>query len=461
MKKKIIAWIKKRVTQSQINTFHKYQAILANINYKFPAHGMVVIGVTGTKGKTTTCHMISSILTEAGYKVGMATTASLQVGDQINMNNTNKSVMAPHKLQALIREMRNAHCDVLILEATSIGLDQYRLWGIPFRYVGLTNMAHDHLDYHKNWENYQKAKMKLFGLKSVKVAVINADDPVSTDFIEYTSAKKIVTYSTLSSNIPEGATDHIYADKISSGISGAAFTVHCDNENEKISLQLPGIFSVENALCATAICLNMNLKIGTIAAGLNKLAHVPGRLEKIETKKGFSILVDYAHTPDSLEKLYSTLRPEVRGRMIAILGSCGDRDKTKRPIMGALAARFCDYVLVTDEEPYTEDPHSIIEEVAKGVPRGRALYKPSGFVAQKMPRPILKTGNENGENDWWWKIEDRAEAIEKAILMAKMDDLIILTGMGSQNFKIVGDQQIPWNDRKVVEEILLKLNIGK
>lgn len=459
MKKKIIAWIKKRVTQSQINTFHKYQAIWANLKYGFPTTGMVVIGVTGTKGKTTTCHMISSILTEAGYKVGMATTASLQIGDQITMNNTNKSVMAPLKLQALIREMKDNHCDVLILEATSIGLDQYRLWGIPFQYVGLTNMAHDHLDYHKNWDSYQKAKMKLFSLKSVKVAVVNMEDPVSPDFIKEAHAKKIVSYSTLETTAMEGATDHIYADKISSGISGATFTLHSEGEHERITLQLPGIFSIENALCASAICLNMNLKIGTIAAGLSNLDHVPGRLEKIETKKGFSILIDYAHTPDSLEKLYSTMRPEIRGRMIAVLGSCGDRDKTKRPIMGALAARFCDYVLVTDEEPYTEDPLAIIEEVAKGVPRGRALYKPSGSVAQKMTRPILKTGDESGENEWWWKINDRKEAIERAILLGKMDDLILITGMGSQNFKIVGDKQVPWNDRLVIEEILEKHNL--
>jgi UDP-N-acetylmuramoyl-L-alanyl-D-glutamate--2,6-diaminopimelate ligase len=140
--------------------------------------------------------------------------------------------------------------------------------------------------------------------------------------------------------------------------------------------------------------------------------------------------------------------------MIAVLGSCGDRDKTKRPIMGALAARFCDFVFVTDEEPYTENPLTIIEEVAKGVPRGRALFTQANHKSGRMERPILKNPNESGEGDWWWKIADRREAISRAIDMCKFDDVILLTGMGAQTFKIVGDQQVPWNDRAIVEEIL-------
>lgn len=165
-------------------------------------------------------------------------------------------------------------------------------------------------------------------------------------------------------------------------------------------------------------------------------------------------MVDYAHTPDSLEKLYSTLRPDIRGRMIAVLGSCGDRDKTKRPIMGAIAARFCDYVFVTDEEPYTENPETIIEEVAKGVPRGRPSFKATNHKSGRMERPILKNDNESGEGDWWWKIQDRKEAISKAIDMGKLDDIILVTGMGAQHFKIVGEEKVPWNDRTIIEDLL-------
>jgi UDP-N-acetylmuramoyl-L-alanyl-D-glutamate--2,6-diaminopimelate ligase len=242
-------------------------------------------------------------------------------------------------------------------------------------------------------------------------------------------------------------------------MNGSSFNLHLGGEQERVRLQLPGLFSVENALCAASVCANLNLKIGTIVAGLENLDHVPGRLERIDSSKGFSVIIDYAHTPDSLEKLYSTLRPEVRGRMIAVLGSCGDRDKTKRPIMGALAARFCDLVYITDEEPYSEDPLQIIEEVSKGVPRGRALYKPSAAVAAKQEKNLFRKVSQDGEGEWWWKIPDRRQAIEKAIEQCKLDDLVLITGMGSQNFKIVNGKQEPWNDRLVVESILKEKNL--
>lgn len=450
-------WLRKKVSRKQINYLHKARAIWANFKFSFPAKGMIFIGVTGTKGKTTTCHFLASILEEAGYKVGMATTVSFKIGSEVVMNDTNKSVIPPLQLQGLIRQMKDAHCDIVILEATSIGLDQHRLWGIPFQYAGFTNLAHDHLDYHGDWDHYQNAKLKLFKMRSLKAVCANVDDPAGLIFLKETYAKQRWSYSLESADAPVEATEHIYADKISTNMNGASFSLHAEGEETRVLLQLPGKFSIENALCAAGIGFNFNLKLKTIADGLESLAQVPGRLDKIETKKGYSVIVDYAHTPDSLEKLYSTLRPEVRGRMIAVLGSCGDRDRTKRPIMGALAGRFCDNVFITDEEPYTEDPLEIMEEVARGVPRGRALYKPSQSIAQKQKqvRPIFKQiDSETGEGDWWWKIVDRREAISRAIDLCKMDDLVLVTGMGSQNFKIVGSEQIPWNDKKVVEAIL-------
>lgn len=460
MNKAIIKAIKKRVSQEQINRVHFLRALHAAIKYRFPARDMLVFGITGTKGKTTTCHMLASILEEAGYKVGLATTVSFQVGEDKWLNDTNKSVIAPMKLQSLLARMKSEHCDVAILEVTSIGLDQYRLWGIPFRYVGLTNIAHDHLDYHKNWDRYISAKLKLFQQRSNQTSVINIDDAAAEYFLANSKAKKKIGYSIESPTQHTLATDHVWADKIYSNMNGATFNMHTEDETVKVKLQLPGRFSVQNALCAAALASNLNLKLGTIAAGLEKLVSVPGRLERIETKKGFAVLIDYAHTPDSLEKLYSTMRPDVRGRMIAVMGSTGDRDRTKRPIMGALAARFCDIVLVTDEEPYTEDPMQIIEEVAKGVPRGRALYKPNQVVAQKQEKRIFKQDTqENGEGDWWWKIADRRAAIQQAIEMAKMDDMILVTGMGSQSYRIVGDQKESWNERAVVEEILAEKNL--
>jgi UDP-N-acetylmuramoyl-L-alanyl-D-glutamate--2,6-diaminopimelate ligase len=451
--KSLKKFLRKHVSHSAILFFHKLEAIYANFYYRFPARGMMVIGVTGTKGKTTTCHYVTSILEEAGFKVGVATTVSFKIGDKVWMNDQNMSVLPPMQLQKLLRDMRDAHCDALVIEVTSHSLDQNRVWGIPFRYVGLTNITHDHLDYHKTWALYQAAKLKLFTRHGIKAAVVNAEDPSGELFLQKTNAPRRWSYSINTDQPLPRATDHLFAHHISSNPTSSTFTAQIENESSRVVLQLPGRFNIENALCAAALCLNLNLKLGTIVAGLERLEKVPGRLEKIETRKGFSVMVDYAHTPDSLEKLYSTLRPDVRGRMIAVLGATGDRDRTKRPIMGALAARFCDYVFVTDEEPYTEDPERIIEEIARGVPRGRPLFKHSPR-ASREERPLLKKNNESGEGDWWWKLMDRREAISRAIDLCKMDDLVLVTGMGAQNYKKVGDEKVPWNDRVIIEEIL-------
>jgi len=447
-------FLRKRLSRRAILVSHRLRAMAANIRYGFPSRGMLVIGVTGTKGKTTTTHLVASILQEAGFKVGMATTVAFQIGDTTWSNDTNLSVTAPFPLQKLLRQMRDAHCDALVLEVTSIALDQFRTLGIPFRYVGFTNLTHEHLDYHKSMEQYAKAKLALFTKPGLRASVVNIDDSWGEYFLKKGTAPRRWSYSAQTATRHPSATDHLFADKISTNPTGASFTLTTEHESARVRLNFPGIFNIENALCAAALALNLNLKLSTVVAGLEKLQQVAGRLERVPTKKGFSVMIDYAHTPDSLEKLYSTLRPDVRGRMIAVLGSCGDRDRTKRPIMGALAARFCDYVFVTDEEPYTEDPQQIIEEVAKGVPRGRALFKASAAVAERTERPLFKNPNETGEGEWWWKVPDRREAISQAIDMGKLDDLIIITGMGALNYRTVGETKVPWNERMVVEELL-------
>jgi len=448
-------------SQKQLNYFHKLEAVFWTIRYGFPARGMLVVGVTGTKGKTTTCHFVTSILEEAGYTVGMATTINFQVGEKKWVNETNKSVLPPRKFQALLREMKDAHCNALVIEVTSHALDQNRVWGVPFRYVGFTNLSHEHLDYHSSMEEYRDTKMKLFRWKGAKACVVNVDDPTGAYILEHSTIPRRWSVSTEEETLPPHATDHLYASRISANSSSASFTLHTEDEQERVSLQLPGRFNVENALVAAGLGLNLNVKLTTIAAGLMNVERVPGRLEKIETRKGFTVIIDYAHTPDSLEKLYSTLRPDVRGRMIAVLGATGDRDKTKRPIMGALAARFCDQVIVTDEEPYSEDPQAIIDEIARGVPRGRTLFRASREQTLKQEKPsiIKKVEEESGENIWWWKIPDRREAITTAISRGKLDDVILITGMGAQTKKIVNDIATPWNEREIVEEILHELKL--
>lgn len=448
--------IRPHVSRRQINFFHKLEAMYWSARYRFPAKSMMVIGVTGTKGKTTACHYVASVLEEAGYTVGMATTVSFQIADKKWVNEMNKSVVAPKILQPLLAEMKEAHCNVVVLEVTSHGIDQNRLWGIPFRYAAFTNLSHDHLDYHESMEEYRDTKLRLFKNRGLRAMVANIDDEAGRYMIEHTTAPRRWSYTIEDNAAPKEATDEVSATKVSANSTSASFNLNYENESERVSLQLPGRFNISNALVAAGIGLNLNLKLTTIVAGLEKLARVPGRLEKIETKKGFTILIDYAHTPDSLEQLYSTLRPDVRGRMIAVFGATGDRDKTKRPIMGAIAARFCDQLILTDEEPYTEDPKTIIDEIAKGVPRGRTLFKASREqILKQEKQPVLKRPqDESGENIWWWKITDRKEAIRTAILRGKLDDVILITGMGGQTFKMVADGKVPWDERAIVEEIL-------
>ena len=450
-----------RLSQKSRNRFHLLEAMFWTIRYKFPARGMLVIGVTGTKGKTTTCHFITSILEEAGYTVGMATTTTFKVAERTWVNETNKSSIPARDLQELLATMREAHCNALVLEVTSHALDQNRLWGIPFKFAAFTNLTHDHLDYHKTMEEYRDTKLKLFKLPRLKVTVVNGDAEDATTFLEESTAPKRLSVSTQTDQTLPNATDHLFASRVSANSSSASFTMEYADEREKVQLQLPGRFNIENALVAAGIAVNLNLKLTTVAAGLEKLERVPGRVERIETRKGFTVIIDYAHTPDSLEKLYATLRPDVRGRMIAVFGCTGDRDKTKRSIMGSIAARFCDQVILTEDEPYTEDSKAIIEEIAKGVPRGRTLFKASREQLIKQPKPpiLKKPEDESGENIWWFKIPDRAEAIKTAILRGKLDDVILITGMGAQTRRMVGNELQPWSDRETILKVLTEANL--
>jgi UDP-N-acetylmuramoyl-L-alanyl-D-glutamate--2,6-diaminopimelate ligase len=460
--KKLKKLLRSRFSTSTINRFHLVEAVWANLRFRFPSRGMLMVGVTGTKGKTTTCYYVASILEEAGFKVGMATTATFKIGDEVWANDSNKSVLHPHHLQALLRRMNDARCDAVVVEVTSHALEQHRVWGVPFRFVGFTNLGHDHLDYHGTMDSYRDSKLRLFKWRSARACAANADDPVGQYFLDQTRIKRRWGFSAQTDIPHPTATDHLYATRISANSSSATFTLHSPLEEGRVQLHLPGRFNIENALCAAALCLNINVKLGTVIAGLEKVRVVPGRLEKIETNKNFSIIIDYAHTPESLEKLYSTLRPDVRGKMIAVLGATGDRDKTKRPIMGALAARFCDYVFVTDEEPYTEDPLQIIDEISKGVPRGRSLFRPSQQELQRRAKEktiFKKNADESGEGTWWWREPDRAKAIANAISLCKMDDVVLITGMGAQNFRVVGEEKQPWNDRQIVERILASTNL--
>jgi len=412
---------------------HKLRGILAYYLYGRPSKRLRVIGVTGTNGKTTTCHLIAKILEEAGERVGMATTTTFKIGAKEWTNRTNMTTISPFALQKLLREMVQAGCSYAIVETTSHAISQYRNWGIRYYAVAITNVTHEHLDYHKNFKDYLETKLKLFQ-SFPRVAVVNADDPNYELFLQF-SAGRHLTYS-------QTKRADVVARKILPSSDGTVFTLVTPTVQTTIDLHLAGLFNVSNALCAAAVAYGLGIDIADIKRGLEEVKSIPGRMERVDCGQDFIVLIDYAVTPDSLEKLYSTLRPGVRGKMIAVLGACGDRDKTKRPIMGSIAGRFADIVVVTDEEPYTEDPKDIIEQVAKGVPRGSKSKK------MKL-----------GEN--FFKILDRREGIAKALSLAKRGDLVVITGMGAQEFRVVGNKKFPWIEREVIKEELKKLGYNK
>lgn len=442
---------------------HWGRAVWHSLKNNQPAKKLYVIGVTGTKGKSTTTNLISSILEAAGQKVGRVSTVDFKIGKKIRANNTNKTALPPAQLQPLLKEMVDAGCRYAVIEVSSHGLAQYRFLGVPFRAAVFTNLSHDHLDYHKTFENYKNEKKKLFTRPGLEIAVVNGEDKVSVEYLKETTARNKVTFASRGKLLPEIKDALVVeATNISLNPVGSSFRLQHELESVHIKLHLPGMFNVMNALAAASVGVALNIKLGTIKGGLEKVQQIKGRMEKIETTRGFSVIVDYAHTPDSLEQVLQTLRPIVRGKIISVFGATGDRDKTKRPIMGAIAARYADVVILTDEEPYTEDPLAIIDEVAKGVPRGRPLF--AGKKTHSRPRLEMKVQDVrqflkqehggSGEGDWWFKVPDRREAIAKAINLATFDDLIVVTGMGAQNYKIVGTEKVKWNDRKVIEEIL-------
>ena len=429
------SFIKKLVPRWVVGIYHWKLAVLANIIYGFPSRGMRVIGITGTNGKTTTCFLLRSILLSSGRKVGMLTTVSFGFGEKLVQNRLNMTTISPFLLQKYLRQMRRAGCTDIIVEATSHAIEQNRIWGLRFDAIALTNITHDHLDYHGTMGAYVATKKRLFLLPH-RLSVLNRDDATFEEFwnLPMSGGRK------MSYGMEHKGVD-VTARKVLTEGAGTLFTLVTAEGQVAVDLRLPGEFNVANSLCASALALGLGVDLAMIKKGLETVAQVPGRMEQVSVpevagKLPFTVIIDYAHTPDALEKVYKALKPSARGRLISVLGATGDRDKTKRPLLGALAGRYADVVLVTDEEPYTEDPLEIIEAVASGVPRGAGK------------------GRDMKLEHNFFKVPQRMDAIEKAIEMAERGDIVLITGMGDQSFKVVGQRHIPWSDREAAQTAL-------
>ncbi|MDY0302890.1 MAG: UDP-N-acetylmuramoyl-L-alanyl-D-glutamate--2,6-diaminopimelate ligase [Candidatus Moranbacteria bacterium] len=420
--------MKKIIPQKIKNIYHLLQAVLANIRFGFPSWKLKVIGVTGTDGKTTTTQMITKILEEAGKKVALASTINFKIGQKEWTNLSHFTTLSAFAVQKFIKQAVEKDCEYLVLETSSHSLDQYRVWGIDYKTAVITNITREHLDYHKTMESYRQAKRKLFN--NAEVAVVNLDMENPEKFLEC-NAKKILGYSLKKNQNKfqnlDTKPETIVAENIDLEIDKSMFAVG----NQKFTLNIPGDFNIENALAAISVGVSENIDLEICSRGISKISNIPGRMEYISNERGLNILVDFALTPDALKKLYSLLakikKPEAK--IIAVFGACGERDRGKRPIIGEIVSQYADLVIVTNDEPYHEDPMQIIQEIVGGI-----------------------KNKKEGEN--FFIIPDRREAIKKALHLSVSGDVLAITGMGAEESMIVGDKKIPWNDKKVILEEL-------
>ncbi|NOQ68232.1 UDP-N-acetylmuramoyl-L-alanyl-D-glutamate--2,6-diaminopimelate ligase [Patescibacteria group bacterium] len=423
---KIKQLLRKIIPYKFILFTHKIRAILAMVIYGFPGKKIRAIGVAGTKGKTTTVNMIAKILEEGGYKVAMLSTANFQIGEKKWLNDVKLTTTSPFYFQKFLAKAVKEKCDYVIVEISSHGLVQYRHLGVSYKTVVLTNMMSDHLDYHKTYANYKNSHYALL-TRNLENLIINYDDEDLRSFLEFEKVKKyafsLKGYKEVSGIKLIRAADMVLREK------ETEFNIKTDKGQMAVRSSLIGEFNIYNSLAAVAVGLAEDIKPIAIKKALESIENIPGRLEKINEGQDFEVIVDYAHSPDSLKKVYEAVKPYVKNKIIAVLGGTGDRDKTYRAKMGVLAEECADMIIITNEDPYSEDPEDIMDQVMSGIKN--------------------KELNKN-----LFRISDRKEAIKKAINMAERDDLVMITGKGAEQFMVCGEKKIPWDDRKVVREAL-------
>ena len=410
--------------------YHKAMGFLAANHNDYPASTMTVIGVTGTNGKTSTCFMIYNTLKLAGYRVGMMTTIGNAISDgELKSKGGHMTTGDTWLVNKQIAEMRDQGIQYLVLEVSSHALAQGRIMGVPIDIAVMTNVTPEHLDYHRTFERYRLAKMKLFKMVANNakhggrgVGVVNADDP---------SVKYFTT--TVPSPITYGVHDgDLRATRIKLSNKGVEYYVRIDKQSYHIKVNIPGEFYVYNSLAAVATCHALGLNKQQIEEGISSLKGVDGRMSSVDNDFGIDIIVDYAHTPDSYEKMLPGIRKSTKGKVYIVCGAAGQRDRSKFPEMGRLANKYSDLVILTEEDPKGE-VRPLSELVAKG---------------------IRDDGGKEGEDFVY--IDDRQAAIDKAIDLAKKNDTVLLLGMGHQKTIDRANGTVAWSDRAAAEKALAK-----
>ncbi len=416
--------LKKIIPSKALSFYYLLYPLLGVLWYRFPSKKLIVIGITGTNGKTTVAHFTADILKEAGFAVATMSSVYFEIKGKQKKNMLKMTMPGRLKLQKFLRQAVNSGCQYAVLEVTSEGIKQFRHKFIDFDIAVLTNVTKEHIEAHGSFENYRAAKGKLFQVCK-NIHIINADDKNAEYFLQFPAAQKIV---------------YQLKDKSS---------LLCSNE-------LLGEFNVYNALAAIKTGLSQGIDLVTCQKAIKKIEGVPGRMEQVISSP-FQVFIDYAHTPDALQKVYATLSVNPKSqipkwaspsgfslnskqyqnpKLICVLGSCGGgRDKWKRKELGEIAAQHCDQIILTNEDPYSENPQEIINQIEHGI------------------KNISVDQRSHQRKSAVFKILDRREAIRRALNLAKEGDVVIITGKGSEPWMCIANgRKIPWDDRQVVKE---------
>jgi len=436
--------LKKNIPKFLISFYHWFSTYLSVLFYGFSSRKLIVIGVTGTNGKSTTVLMITRILEQTGFKVGSVSSLWYKIGEHEESNPLHMTMPGSWQLQKLLRQMVSTGCQYAVLEVTSEGIKQFRHCGINFDVAVLTNLSPEHIEAHGSFEKYRAAKMKLFadlehsrrktiaGKKIAKIAVINLDDKNADYFLQFGADRKLgFGIWDLESRIWQKLEKQKLEIVLAKDVAAQADSLSFQILNSKFQIPLTGVFNASNALTATTVTISQGISLDIASAALKKITGIPGRMEIIQ-KEPFFVIVDLAHTPPATEKVYQTAKQLLKSsdnKIIVVFGAAGgSRDHWKRPELGRLAAQYCDKIILTNEDPYDEDPQKIIDEILSGIPQ----------EAQDKVEQIL----------------DRRQAISRALKLAKSGNIVLLLGKGTEPNMVFADKKVPWDDRAVAREEL-------
>lgn len=404
--------------------------------HTYPGRSLIVVGVTGTDGKTTTSNLIYHILRAAGLKAGMISTVNAVIGDRALDTGLHTTTPDADDVQAYLAQMRDAGLTHCVLEVTSHGLAQHRVDGVDFDVAVITNITHEHLDLHGSREAYRAAKGRLFEMTGsparackpgvIPTTVLNADDPFSFEYLRAIPVARQMVYSTR----PDAGA--VWARSVTHAPDGLRVTVSAPGGEMTIHSGLIGDFNVSNILAAVSAALALNVPAAAIQAGIAAMPGVPGRMERISLGQPFTAIVDFAHTPNALEQALRTLRPLTASRLIVVFGCAGERDIAKRPLMGQVAGQYADVIVLTAEDPRRESLDQIIDQIAAGIDN------PSAQVL---------------------RVPDRDEAIRTACALAQAGDIVVACGKGHEQSMCFGTTETPWDDREAMRRAIRELGV--